>query len=73
MSSSSKRSLAGNGQTNFTESLILAQDERWRRVIDQGGVKVEGRPLEGYDHDRSELAGATIQAGKRLFFRLRDA
>jgi len=45
----------------------------WRRVIDQGGVKVEGRPLEGYDHDRSELAGATIQAGKRLFFRLRDA
>ena len=45
----------------------------WRRVIDQGGVKVEGRPLEGYDHDRSELVGATIQAGKRLFFRLRDA
>src|SRR5881275_3738574 len=45
----------------------------WRRVIDQGGVKVEGRPLEGYDHDRSDLAGATIQAGKRLFFRLRDA
>jgi len=42
-------------------------------VIDQGGVKVEGRPLEGYDHDRSDLAGATIQAGKRLFFRLRDA
>src|SRR5207253_8491564 len=33
LSSSSKRSLVGSAdQTNFTESLILAQDERWRRA-----------------------------------------
>src|SRR6187399_3945 len=32
LSTSSKRSLPLRRQTNFTESLILAQDERWRRA-----------------------------------------
>jgi tyrosyl-tRNA synthetase len=53
--------------------LFGQSSSHWRRVIDQGGVKADGRPLSGYDHDRSALAGTTIQAGKRLFFRLRGA
>ena len=41
----------------------------WRRVIDQGGVKLDGRPVSGYDVPWTELEGATLQAGKRLFLR----
>jgi len=43
----------------------------WRRVIDQGGVRVDGNPLRAYDVERAELDGATIQAGKRNFLRVR--
>ena len=43
----------------------------WRRVIDQGGVKVDGRPLEGYDVPLEQVEGAVLQAGKRRFLRLR--
>ena len=42
----------------------------WRRVIDQGGVKLDGRPVPGYDVPWDELEGATLQAGKRQFLRL---
>src|SRR5438132_2912741 len=42
----------------------------WRRVIDQGGVKVDGEPVTAYDVDRSEVEGRVIQAGKRNFARL---
>jgi len=42
----------------------------WRRTIDQGGVKLDGRALSGYDHPRSELEGRILQAGKRRFVRL---
>jgi tyrosyl-tRNA synthetase len=42
----------------------------WRRVIDQGGVKLDGRPVSGYDVPWAELEGATLQAGKRQFLRL---
>jgi tyrosyl-tRNA synthetase len=42
----------------------------WRRVIDQGGVKVDGAPVSGYDVPWDELEGATLQAGKRQFLRL---
>jgi len=42
----------------------------WRRVIDQGGVKMDGRPVPGYDVPWTELEGATLQAGKRQFLRL---
>jgi tyrosyl-tRNA synthetase len=45
----------------------------WRRVIDQGGVKVDGTPIESYDVPRDEVAGAVIQAGKRQFLRIRAA
>jgi tyrosyl-tRNA synthetase len=41
-----------------------------RRLIAQGGVKVDGRQLAEVDVPRGELAGAVLQAGKRRFVRL---
>jgi tyrosyl-tRNA synthetase len=43
----------------------------WRRQIDQGGVKVDGEPVTGYELDPSRLEGAVLQAGKRRFARVR--
>jgi tyrosyl-tRNA synthetase len=42
----------------------------WRRVIDQGGVKLDGAPLSAYELPRSEVENRLIQAGKRQFLRL---
>ena len=43
-----------------------------RRLIDGGGVKVNGEPLapKAYNVDPAHLAGATIQVGKRKFVKL---
>ena len=41
-----------------------------RRLIQQGGVKVNGAPASGLDLGREELAGALLQVGKRRFARL---
>jgi tyrosyl-tRNA synthetase len=41
-----------------------------RRLIQQGGVKVNGAPAAGLDVPRGELAGALLQVGKRRFARL---
>jgi tyrosyl-tRNA synthetase len=43
----------------------------WRRQIDQGGVKLEGEPVPGYEVEASRLDGAVVQAGKRAFVRFR--
>lgn len=45
----------------------------WRRVIDQQGVKADGTVLTAYELPMDELAGKTIQAGKRRFMRIREA
>lgn len=45
----------------------------WRRQIDQGGVKLDGGPVAGYEVAAAMLDGALLQAGKRRFFRLRPA
>jgi tyrosyl-tRNA synthetase len=45
----------------------------WRRQIDQGGVKVNGGSVAGYEVDAAMLDGALLQAGKRRFYRLRPA
>jgi tyrosyl-tRNA synthetase len=42
----------------------------WRRVIDQGGVKLDGAPLSAYELPRAEVENRLIQAGKRQFLRL---
>jgi tyrosyl-tRNA synthetase len=44
-----------------------------RRLIGQGGVRLEGQVVTELDAPRSELVGATLQAGKRRFARLREA
>jgi tyrosyl-tRNA synthetase len=40
-----------------------------RRMIGQGGVKLNGAPVSELDVPRTELAGALVQAGKRRFVR----
>ncbi|MBE6464649.1 MAG: tyrosine--tRNA ligase [Eggerthellaceae bacterium] len=44
-----------------------------RRLIDGGGVKINGESVaaKAYDVDAVKLAGATIQVGKRKFARIR--
>ena len=51
-------------------SQLGESSSHWRRVIDQGGVKIDGRPVPCYDVLWAELEGATLQAGKRRFLRL---
>jgi tyrosyl-tRNA synthetase len=41
-----------------------------RRLLVQGGVKLDGEPLAALDVPRATLAGAVLQAGKRRFARL---
>ena len=40
-----------------------------RRMIGQGGVKVDGSPAEELDVGRAVIAGAVVQVGKRRFVR----
>jgi tyrosyl-tRNA synthetase len=44
-----------------------------RRLIGQGGVKLDGEPVAELDVPRDRLAGAVLQAGKRRFVRLNEA
>jgi tyrosyl-tRNA synthetase len=45
-----------------------------RRMIGQGGVKIDGRVVSELDVPRAEVAGTVVQAGKRRFARiLRDS
>jgi tyrosyl-tRNA synthetase len=54
----------------FLAARLGESSSHWRRVIDQGGVKLDGRPVEGYDLGLSEADGAVLQAGRRHFMRL---
>jgi len=42
-----------------------------RRLIEQGGLKLDGVAVKELDLPRAELAGVTLQAGKRRFAKLR--
>ena len=44
-----------------------------RRLIAQGGVKVNAEPVTELDLPRERLEGALVQAGKRRFIRFRGA
>jgi tyrosyl-tRNA synthetase len=57
----------------FLASRLGDSSSHWRRVIDQGGVKLDGRPVEGYDLGLADAEGAVLQAGKRHFMRLTRA
>ena len=43
-----------------------------RRLIAQGGVRVDGEPVGDLDVPREALVGAVVQAGKRRFVRFTD-
>jgi tyrosyl-tRNA synthetase len=43
-----------------------------RRLVAQGGVKVDGETVNDLDLPRARLAGALVQAGKRRFVRFRE-
>ncbi len=57
--------LPGVLQEHFGQS-----GSHWRRQIDQGGVKLNGGPVGGYEVDAARVDGAVLQAGKRQFVRL---
>jgi tyrosyl-tRNA synthetase len=43
-----------------------------RRLIAQGGVKLDGAVVTGLDVPRADLRDSTVQAGKRRFARFRE-
>jgi tyrosyl-tRNA synthetase len=55
----------------LVEHLGIASTSEARRLIGQGGVKLNGEILHDLDVARSRLDGALLQAGKRRFLRLR--
>jgi tyrosyl-tRNA synthetase len=61
-------------ETVYFPGLLSARfgqsSSHWRRVIEQGGVKIDGEPLASFELPRSEVENRLIQAGKRNFLRL---
>jgi tyrosyl-tRNA synthetase len=45
-------------------------NSHWRRVIEQGGVKVDGEPVRELELSSERLRGALVQAGKRQFLKV---
>jgi len=54
----------------LVEAMGVSSTSEARRLIEQGGVKVNGAPAAGLDVGRGALAGALLQVGKRRFARL---
>jgi tyrosyl-tRNA synthetase len=57
----------------LVEQLGVGSTSEARRLIGQGGVKIDGEPVTEVDVPRARLEGATVQAGKRRFARFRAA
>jgi tyrosyl-tRNA synthetase len=57
----------------LVELFGIASRSEARRLIGQGGVKLDGAVVTDLDVPRISLAGALLQAGKRQFVRLRVA
>jgi tyrosyl-tRNA synthetase len=57
----------------LVDGLGVASTSEARRLIQQGGVKLNGEPAAGLDVPRAALAGALLQVGKRKFARLVDS
>jgi len=53
----------------LAEAFGLSTSEA-RRLLAQGGVRIDGRPVAELDLPRARLSGALVQAGKRRFVRL---
>ncbi len=65
---------AGEGSVHLPTLLVdhlgIASTSEARRLIGQGGVKVNGEPVADVDIDASRLNRALVQAGKRRFARI---
>lgn len=59
----------------LSELGLVASNGEGRRMIDQGGVRIEGEvvPSGSYDVERSVLDGHVLQVGKRKFARVHAA
>jgi tyrosyl-tRNA synthetase len=57
----------------LVERLGLASTSEARRLISQGGVRLNGEVVREFDVPRETLAGALVQAGKRRFVRFGTA
>jgi tyrosyl-tRNA synthetase len=57
----------------LVEHLGVGSTSEARRLIAQGGVKVQGETVGELDLPRARLEGALVQAGKRRFMRFRAA
>ena len=55
----------------LVSGLGIASTSEARRLIQQGGVRLNGEPADGVDVPREALEGALLQVGKRRFARLR--
>jgi tyrosyl-tRNA synthetase len=69
--------LPGDGTVHLpallVEHLAIGSTSEARRMIAQGGVKVNGEVVKDLDLPREALDGALVQAGKRRFMRFRAA
>jgi tyrosyl-tRNA synthetase len=54
----------------LVDGLGIGSTSEARRLIQQGGVKLNGEPAAGVDLPRSTLTGVLLQVGKRKFARL---
>jgi tyrosyl-tRNA synthetase len=54
----------------LVEALGIGSTSEARRLIAQGGVRLDGEPLTALDVPRATLEGRLLQAGKRRFARL---
>jgi tyrosyl-tRNA synthetase len=57
----------------LVELFRISSTSEARRLIAQGGVKLEGSVVSDLDVPRASLEGALLQAGKRQFVRFRSA
>jgi tyrosyl-tRNA synthetase len=63
-----------DGDAVYLPELLQAQfgqsNSHWRRVIEQGGVKIDGQPVRELELPAERLTGRVIQAGKRQFIKV---
>jgi tyrosyl-tRNA synthetase len=57
----------------LVDRLGVGSSSEARRLIEQGGVRLDGDVVKELDVPRARLEGATLQAGKRRFMRFRPA
>jgi len=55
----------------LVDRLGVGSTSEARRLIEQGGVRLDGEAVKELDIPRARLEGATLQAGKRRFMRFR--